>query len=130
MANGNIVSADAKWSGTIEINGIRAKGDFEVFNSGGGWAFLFGKPLLQSFKAEHDYKSDSITIANDFQSTIIRNQVAHPRALQQVERGISLTQDIKQARNDTEKPTSPTILAHAPMGQWKPNAITSKQREQ
>ncbi|KAG2752854.1 hypothetical protein P692DRAFT_20723185, partial [Suillus brevipes Sb2] len=96
MANGNIVNADAKWSGTIEINGIRAKGDFEVFNSGGGWAFLFGKPLLQSFKAEHDYKSDSIKIANDSQSTTICNQVAHLRALQRAEHGVSLTQDIKQ----------------------------------
>ncbi|KAG1734563.1 hypothetical protein EDD22DRAFT_787862, partial [Suillus occidentalis] len=62
MANGNIIDAEAKWSGTIEINGIQADGNFEVFDSGGGWAFLFGKPLLQSFQANHDYKVNSITI--------------------------------------------------------------------
>lgn len=78
MANGNIINADAKWSGTIDIGRVRAKGDFEVFNSGGGWAFLFRKPLLQSFKAKHDYITDSIKITNSSQSTTLYNQLAHP----------------------------------------------------
>ncbi|KAG2337901.1 hypothetical protein BDR05DRAFT_831032, partial [Suillus weaverae] len=73
MVNGNIVNANVKWSGTIEIDGVRANGDFKVFNSGGGWAFLFGKPLLQSFKAEHDYKSDSIKITDSSKSATIHN---------------------------------------------------------
>ncbi|KAG2336352.1 hypothetical protein BDR05DRAFT_896846, partial [Suillus weaverae] len=73
MANGSIVNSDAKWLGIIEVGGVQVKGEFEVFNSGGGWAFLFGKPLLQSFKAEHDYKTDSIRISDDSQSATIYN---------------------------------------------------------
>ncbi len=37
-------------------------GSFEVFSSGGGWDFLFGKPLLEAFKAVHDYKTDLVRI--------------------------------------------------------------------
>ncbi|KIK31830.1 hypothetical protein CY34DRAFT_59689, partial [Suillus luteus UH-Slu-Lm8-n1] len=73
MANGKIINAEAKWSGTIDINGIQAEGNFEVFDSGGGWAFLFVKPLLQSFQANHDYKTDSITISNSSQSATLQN---------------------------------------------------------
>lgn len=46
MANGTIVASEAQWSGIIELDGVRTRGQFEVFNSGGGWAFLFGKPML------------------------------------------------------------------------------------
>ena len=46
MANGTIILLEATWMGTIHIEGIEATGTFEVFNSGGGWSFLFGKPLL------------------------------------------------------------------------------------
>ncbi|KAG0694730.1 hypothetical protein DFH29DRAFT_1006073 [Suillus ampliporus] len=155
-ANGSIINSEAKWSGTIEINRVRAKGDFEVFNSGGGWAFLFGKPLLQSFKAEHNYQSDTIKIINGPQSTTIHNQVAHPQALQRAEhQGTSLTQDVKQQKTPsdtpqhhssssssernlqpTHPPTPPHTKepawhpSHAPMGQWKPSTVNLKQREQ
>ncbi|KAG1731055.1 uncharacterized protein EDB91DRAFT_1252314 [Suillus paluster] len=146
----------AKWSGTIEINGVRAEGDLEVFDSGGGWAFLFGKPLLQSFKAEHNYQSDTIKIINSSQSTTIHNQVAHPQALQRAEhQGTSLTQDVKQQETPddalrhhssssssecnlqpTHPPTPPHTNepawrpSHIPMGQWKPSTMNSKQQEQ
>lgn len=96
MANGTIVASEAQWSGIIELDGVRTRGQFEVFNSGGGWAFLFGKPMLQAFRAIHDYNNDSIKIANDSRSATLMNQVAHPHAMQQVENGISLTMDIKQ----------------------------------
>ncbi|KIM63078.1 hypothetical protein SCLCIDRAFT_118266, partial [Scleroderma citrinum Foug A] len=46
MANGTIIPSEATWTGTIHIEGIEATGTFEVFNSGGGWSFLFGKLLL------------------------------------------------------------------------------------
>ncbi|KIK11735.1 hypothetical protein PISMIDRAFT_122151 [Pisolithus microcarpus 441] len=46
MANGTIVQSEATWSGTVNVAGVEAKGTFEVFDSRGGWSFLFGKPLL------------------------------------------------------------------------------------
>jgi len=46
MANGLIIPSQAVWKGTMVLGGISFKGKFEVFNSKGGWAFLFGKPLM------------------------------------------------------------------------------------
>ncbi|KIO12300.1 hypothetical protein M404DRAFT_126047, partial [Pisolithus tinctorius Marx 270] len=46
MANRIVVLSEATWSGMIWVNRVEAEGTFEVFNSGGGWSFLFGKPLL------------------------------------------------------------------------------------
>ncbi|KIK33219.1 hypothetical protein CY34DRAFT_18506 [Suillus luteus UH-Slu-Lm8-n1] len=39
MANGTIINSKAKWSETIELNGVRTEGQFEVFNSTGEWVF-------------------------------------------------------------------------------------------
>ena len=43
MANGNIVNLIGCWKGTVELEGITVTGSFEVFDSGRGWDFLFGK---------------------------------------------------------------------------------------
>ena len=60
MANGNIVNPVGCWKGTVELGGIRVAGSFEVFDSGGGWEFLFGKRLMTAFKAVHDYATDEV----------------------------------------------------------------------
>ena len=62
VANGVIVPSHAVWSGVLELGGLRAQGEFEIFDSGGGWEFLFGKPLLHHFKALHDFNTDTVTI--------------------------------------------------------------------
>ncbi|KIJ58243.1 hypothetical protein HYDPIDRAFT_61227, partial [Hydnomerulius pinastri MD-312] len=62
MANGSIVHSEALWEGEITVGNIRTHGAFEVFNSGGSWKFLFGKPLLQAFNAVHDYTPDTVRI--------------------------------------------------------------------
>ncbi|KIN94975.1 hypothetical protein M404DRAFT_167111, partial [Pisolithus tinctorius Marx 270] len=46
MVNGTIVPSEATWTGTINVQGAEITGTFEVFNSTGGWSFLFGKLLL------------------------------------------------------------------------------------
>jgi hypothetical protein len=46
MANGALVLSQAMWTGTFEIEGVKAHRTFEVFDSGGGWSFLFRKPML------------------------------------------------------------------------------------
>ena len=74
LANGVVVKSEARWKGTIEVNGIRAGVTFEVFDSGGKWDFLFGKTLLEAFKAVHDYGKDEITIQRGGRSAIIGNQ--------------------------------------------------------
>ncbi|KAG2349705.1 hypothetical protein BDR05DRAFT_871679, partial [Suillus weaverae] len=60
MANGAIVQSEVVWKGEVVIGGVQAQGEFEVLQSGGGWKFLFGKPLLRAFKAVHDYEVDEV----------------------------------------------------------------------
>jgi hypothetical protein len=47
------------------LGGITFKGELKVFNSKGGWAFLFGKPLMQAAHATHDFKTDVIRICSE-----------------------------------------------------------------
>jgi len=76
MANGAIVPSEATWSGTIHVEGVETTGTFEVFDSGGGWSFLFGKPLLCAFKAKHDYETDKVTITDSNTTATLRNRIA------------------------------------------------------
>jgi hypothetical protein len=75
MANGSIINSLVKWLGMIEINGVRAKGEFEVFNSSGGWGFLFGKPVLQVFRVIHKYETDTIHISDQQWGITLSNQI-------------------------------------------------------
>ena len=74
VANGAIVQSTARWEGEIEINGISANVEFEVFDSGGRWDFLLGKTLLETFKAVHDYTTDEIVISGNGGTTTLKNQ--------------------------------------------------------
>ncbi|KIJ66664.1 hypothetical protein HYDPIDRAFT_59664, partial [Hydnomerulius pinastri MD-312] len=94
MANGTVIRSEACWQGTIEIGNVRAEGTFEVFNSGGGWAFLFGKPLLTAFNAIHDYRTDQIVVSDTSNTATIRNELRSERHKQVM--GTNLTLDVKQ----------------------------------
>ncbi|KAF8873067.1 hypothetical protein BD779DRAFT_1679411 [Infundibulicybe gibba] len=62
IANGAITRSEARWEGIVELGGIKLEGGFEVFNSHGGWSFLFGKPLLRTFRANQDFADDTVTV--------------------------------------------------------------------
>jgi transposase InsO family protein len=94
VANGVIVPSQAMWSGVLELGGLRAEGEFEIFDSGGGWEFLFGKPLLHNFKALHDFETDTVTIRSIHQSVTLRNNAGENSPIATT--GISLTLDVKQ----------------------------------
>src|ERR1700679_3064121 len=49
MADGTIVPSKVVWKGKMQLEDVKIEGEFEVFDSGGGWAFLLGKPLLRNF---------------------------------------------------------------------------------
>ena len=74
VANGAIVKSEAKWEGKINVNGISANTAFEVFDSGGKWDFLFGKTLLETFKAIHNYELDEITVYGSEGETTMYNR--------------------------------------------------------
>jgi hypothetical protein len=78
MANGVLVRSHAKWSGMLKLEGTKAQGTFEVFDSGGGWSFLFGKPLLKAFKAQHEYEQDTIQVRSEGCEAMLTNQLNVP----------------------------------------------------
>jgi hypothetical protein len=59
MANGTLMPSQARWEGTIQLADVTIKGSFEVFDSGGSWAFLLGKPLLRRFRAKQCFGTDT-----------------------------------------------------------------------
>jgi hypothetical protein len=76
------VKAVAKWTGVIRVEGVKVRSTFKVFDSGGSWGFLFGKPTLKEFAAIHEYMTDTITITDDCKTTRLDNQVMDKQMLQ------------------------------------------------
>jgi hypothetical protein len=74
MADGCLVKPKAVWEGKMEIEGVQVFGSFEVFDSGGNWEFLLGKPLLTALHATHEYTGDTIAIKNNGVSALLRSQ--------------------------------------------------------
>ena len=97
VANGVIVPSQAVWNGTLELGGIRAEAEFEIFDSGGGWKFLFGKPLLHRFKAIHDFNADTVTIQSARESIVLHNSIE--KKTPETPIGISLTFSVEQKEN-------------------------------
>jgi len=62
MADGARIASRGCWMGDVTLGGKTARASFEIFPSGGGWSLLFGKPLLEQFKAVHDYSNDTLSI--------------------------------------------------------------------
>jgi hypothetical protein len=62
MADGTRVEPSAHWEGGFEIEGVRERGRFEVFDSKGGWKVLFGKPLQVKVGAIHNMRADIVTL--------------------------------------------------------------------
>jgi len=72
MANGSLVAPMGCWEGIVELGGATVAGSFEVFDSCGGWDFLFGKRLLTAFSAVHDYATDEVFLPT--QQHTLQNQ--------------------------------------------------------
>ena len=101
MGNGVIVPSLAVWRGKMQLGKVTVEGEFEVFDSGGSWAFLLGKPLLRSFRAEQAYWPDTVSICGtDNKKEMLFNEIKRQRVTEE-EPGINLTLDVKQ--HDTLK---------------------------
>ncbi|KAF8814736.1 hypothetical protein BYT27DRAFT_7010969, partial [Phlegmacium glaucopus] len=74
MADGRLVPSIGVWIGQVTVGGANRKGTFEIFNSNGAWAMLFGKPLLEAFNAVHDYAEDVIHIPHGKEWVTLENQ--------------------------------------------------------
>ena len=78
MADGRLVPSAGVWKGKVTVKGVSRESAFEIFKSNGAWAMLFGKPLLRTFNAIHDYTEDSIRILQEKgpQWVVLSNQFA------------------------------------------------------
>jgi hypothetical protein len=118
MANGALVSSKGTWKGEVTIAGVNMQGEFEVFDSRGGWKFLLGKPMLQSFKAIHKYETDMVHITGNGISMTITNQnqtkTAEAKATKEDAQEMMTTQDTSteplDKNNGEERDIVPTNL--------------------
>jgi hypothetical protein len=97
MADGRRVPSIGLWKGKVTVFGVHREGTFEVFNSNGVWAMLFGKPLLKAFNAVHDYTEDIIRIpqAKGTEWAVLMNQFTNTQGVTG-KLLANLTVDIKQ----------------------------------
>jgi hypothetical protein len=65
MADGRLVPSQGMWKGRVTVKGVSHHAAFEVLNSNGAWALLFGKPLLEILNAIHDYSTDTISLPKE-----------------------------------------------------------------
>ena len=125
MSNGVVIPSLANWKGWITLGTITAEGEFEVFDSGGEWAFLFSKPLLRAFNAVHDYAQDKIAVSNLKDTCTLYNQAVDPNHTHLLtSAGVNLTLDVKQfgqVKNEqefnvgrTENPAGTVITKQTP----------------
>ncbi|KAF8198661.1 hypothetical protein K438DRAFT_1583890, partial [Mycena galopus ATCC 62051] len=64
MADGRLTPSIGTWTGDVTLGGKTHRGRFEIFDSRGAWALLFGKPLLEEFDAVHEYRPDKLHLRN------------------------------------------------------------------
>lgn len=105
MANGSVIPATAQWTGTVRIGTVEVQTTFIVFNSGGGWAFLVGKPMLQMLRAVHDYSKDQLTITDGNNATTLTNRyydMVHEQVMGSKNRTLDIKQRPQEQRQTTE----------------------------
>ena len=100
MVDGRRVPSIGVWRGRVTVKGVHREGVFEIFNSNGTWAMLFGKPLLKTFNAVHNYTEDTIRIPKleGAEWVILANQYANTHGIA-AKLLANLTVDIKQVIN-------------------------------
>ncbi|KAF8216906.1 hypothetical protein K438DRAFT_1559956, partial [Mycena galopus ATCC 62051] len=73
MVDGTLVKTYGQWIGELDVEGVRIRGVFEVFESGGGWDVLIGRPIMAAISAFHDTKRDVITVSAGERTATLEN---------------------------------------------------------
>ena len=113
MADGRLVPSLGMWKGQVTVKGVSHQGAFEVLNSNGAWALLFGKPLLETFSAVHDYSKDIINLPQGKEWVTLENQFVNVHGVAKALLA-NLTIDIKQliCTSGDRTPPSPIGTPH------------------
>ncbi|KAJ7698937.1 hypothetical protein B0H17DRAFT_1196527 [Mycena rosella] len=144
MADGRVVSTYGRWEGDAEVEGVRVRGAFNIFDSGGGWRILFGKPLQEDFGVVHDMKADVVTLCASGRTAKLTNQnpavwtsgireaaaAARTKAALEAARRRALTGDESYAISPTRRvPSLPVSKPLDPHHNAKPVQIVSMATE-
>ncbi|KAJ7898218.1 hypothetical protein B0H14DRAFT_2232838, partial [Mycena olivaceomarginata] len=73
VASGMKIWPVGHWWGEVTVGGITVMAWFEVFDCGGAFNILLGKPRLHSVRATHNYELDEISIHAHGGSAVLQN---------------------------------------------------------
>ncbi|KAJ7938887.1 hypothetical protein B0H13DRAFT_1460835, partial [Mycena leptocephala] len=62
-----------RWWGNVGVDGVRAATWFEVFECGGAFDVMLGKPWLHCIRAIYNYETNEIRIRSETQETVLQN---------------------------------------------------------
>ncbi|KAJ6537462.1 hypothetical protein B0H10DRAFT_66513 [Mycena sp. CBHHK59/15] len=63
-----------RWLGEVQVGGVRVRAWFEVFDCGGAFDVILGKPWLHAVLAIHEYGDDTIRIRAGDGEAVIQNE--------------------------------------------------------
>ncbi|KAJ6622146.1 hypothetical protein B0H10DRAFT_1650573, partial [Mycena sp. CBHHK59/15] len=73
VASGGKIWPHGRWWGEVGVGGVQAAAWFEVFECGGAFDVILGKPWLHSVRASHDYETDEIRIRMEEEEAVLQN---------------------------------------------------------
>ncbi|KAJ7053887.1 hypothetical protein C8F01DRAFT_1165177 [Mycena amicta] len=133
MASGQLILSERRWEGTVEIEGISKWVRLEVFDSGGGWQVLLGKPLQAALGAIHDYAADIIRIQTGDTAVELKNEkTTKKKKSKRVPKQRGVFQGILSFPKDTakrgveEEQASNTSKLTPEAGEWDEEAQVSE----
>ncbi|KIO23645.1 hypothetical protein M407DRAFT_26926 [Tulasnella calospora MUT 4182] len=97
MANGTRMKSEGTWTGRVGIRGAVAEVDLEVFDSGGAFGVLLGKPFLAAIGALQDFRADVLHLGPNGEQ-VIQNLHGHIGSETSVEWVGTVGQDDRQDR--------------------------------
>ena len=97
MADGSVIPSIGQWVGKVSLGRTTVVCAFEVFPSGGSWAFLVGKPMQRLFGAVHNHATDEVSIPNGVGHDTLVNEIHYKHVVDMLAYvGLGPTSDIKQ----------------------------------
>ncbi|CAK5270808.1 unnamed protein product [Mycena citricolor] len=74
VASGERITPKGRWWGQVSVGGVTTGAWFEVFQGGGAFDVILGKPWLHSVRAIHNYGNDEIRITAAGRETTLQNE--------------------------------------------------------
>ncbi|CAK5282584.1 unnamed protein product [Mycena citricolor] len=107
MANGEIVTSDAHWEGTVDVGGSGA-GRVRSDGLGRRVGILIGKPILRLLNAVQDFAGDTVQVSDGSRAVLLKNGGVMTKIGQRPRRGASVG-DALSAISPARRVPSPNL---------------------